>query len=156
MRHVVAVTLVAVCGLAQSYAADPPSPASLPTPSTAPTPPSSTPETHELGGVTVKGKRDPLAEADARMKKLKESLPDLQSDAPKKEGLAQRVVDRTKNYLTSHQDPNKLKESSKTQYQHIQAQGSVDREHEGSKPAVAQPDASDYIDPLCQTGSCPP
>ena len=110
----------------------------------------------ELSGVTVKGERDVLSDSDARMKKLKDSLPTLDSDGPRKEGLAQRIYDRTSAYLSSHKDINALPAASKTQVQHMQNELSVDRVHDGDKPPVPQPDAKDYVDPLCQTGSCPP
>jgi hypothetical protein len=119
-------------------------------------PPQSPPTTTELGGVTVRGKRDLFSESDARMKKLRASLPDLDSDAGHTESLGQRVVDRAEHYLSSHRDPNALSDAAKAQAQHLQSMGGVDNQHDAGKPAIPQPDAKDYVDPLCQTGSCPP
>ena len=116
--------------------------------------PGKKPEAQELDSVTVKGKRDLLGESEARLRKLKESLPDLSSDVGHKETLTQRVVDAAVHYLGSHTDPNKLSDDSKTMIE--QMQSPLDSTHDAGKPPVAQPDARDYVDPLCQTGYCPP
>jgi hypothetical protein len=155
------VSLMAA-GLASEARAGDPAPASSVAPPPAASSSSAAPadgtvvDAKQLNGVVVKGKRDIFAESDARMKKLKESLPDLNSDAGHKESLAQRIVDSTGHYLTSRQDPNKLSDAEKKTVQHIQSATSVDRNHDAGRPPVSQPDAKDYADPLCQTGSCPP
>lgn len=111
-------------------------------------------DAEQLKGVTVKGKRDLLGESDAKMKKLKESLPDMNSDVGHKESLAQRVVDKTRAYLGNHSDPNKMDDEGKALIDRVQ--NSVDNTQNAGRTRVDQPDARDYADPLCQTGSCPP
>lgn len=160
----ITVTVTASGGMPAVQAAD--APASPPPPAAAatqaPAPASSspdaaaadTPEAQKLKGVTVKAKRDLLDESDARMKKLKDSLPDMNSDVGHKESFTQRVVDRTKAYLSNHTDPNKINDDGKALID--RAQNGVDNTQNAGRAPVAQPDAKDYADPLCQTGSCPP
>jgi hypothetical protein len=155
------VALMTAIGASGVQAASPTAPAaaaSTHTPtaaaSTAPPAANDKQDAEELSTVIVKGKRDLLMDSDARMKKLKESLPDIDSDVGHKEGFAQRVVDRTKDYLHNHSDPNKVSDEGKALIN--SAQNGVDNAHDAGKPPVAQPDAKDYSDPLCQTGSCPP
>ena len=166
------ISLIGLCSLALSWPKEgpaqivppappssvqsPPAAASAAAPAPVQTNPSPNEKPHELSGVTVKGEHDVLGDSDAKMKKLKDSLPTLDSDGLRKESLAQRVYDRTSAYLSSHKDINALPAASKTQVQHMQNELSVDRVHDGDKPPVPQPDVKDYVEPLCQTGSCPP
>jgi hypothetical protein len=155
------LAVIPAFGAPAAGAADPPA---VPAPAStqAPAPASSVPpasgadpaDAEKLKGVTVKGKRDLLDESDARMKKLKESLPDINSDAGHKETFAQRVVDKTKAYLANHTDPNKINDDGKALIE--RAQNGVDNTQNAGKPTIDQPDAKDYSDPLCQAGSCPP
>lgn len=157
----VAVLVMAclVVSAAATAAETPPPPA---TATNAPAPAASVPSagvvdpsrTHKLKTVTVKGQHDLLSESEARLKKLKDSLPDMDSDVGRKESLAQRVVDSTGKYLANHTDPNKMSNDDKAFVDRVQ--NGVDATHNAGKPPVAQPDAKDYSDPLCQTGSCPP
>jgi len=108
----------------------------------------------QLEGVTVTGKRDALSESDRRMKELQKSLPDLNSDAPKKEGLAQRTADHVVDYVKRRKDPNKLDDDSKTFLE--RSENPLDRPRADSVAPPLRPDARDYADPLCHDGSCPP
>lgn len=154
--------MASLCALAVSAVEPTAPPVPAAAASQAPSPASSSPATvaadapdaQKLKGVTVKGKRDLLDESDAKMKKLKESLPDMGSDVGHKESFAQRVVDRTKAYLNNHTDPNKINDEGKALIE--RAQNGVDNTQNAGHTSVAQPDAKDYSDPLCQTGSCPP
>lgn len=111
------------------------------------------PEVVETPGVVVKGHRNPLGESDKRLKEVQKSLPELNSDAKRKKGATERVVDRTRKYLSDHSDPNKLDEPSKAFLQ--QQQNSLDREHQGAPSAPPSRGPDDGADPYCRTGSCP-
>ena len=109
---------------------------------------------HQLEGVTVRGKHDVLSESDRKLKELQKSLPDLNSDAPRKESLAQRAADRAAEYVSQHKDPNKLNDESKAFLERMQ--NPFDQQRANTVQPPLRPDAKDYADPLCQAGSCPP
>jgi len=67
-------------------------------------PPAEAPAAQELAPVVVQGRRNPLEEADRKLEDIKEALPDLGSDLPRK----QRLMDKVVSFYESHQDPNKL------------------------------------------------
>jgi hypothetical protein len=109
---------------------------------------------HQLEGVTVRGKHDALSESDRKLKELQRSLPDLNSDAPKTESLGERTLDRARDYVAGHQDPNKLNDDSKTFLERMQ--NPLDRSRDDGVQPPLRRDIKDYADPLCQAGSCPP
>ena len=108
----------------------------------------------QLEAVIVRGKHDVLSESDRRLKELQKSLPDLNSDAPRKESLTERAADRVVNYVSQHKDPNKLDDSSKAFLERMQ--DPLDHQRANTVQPPLRPDAKDYADPLCQAGSCPP
>jgi hypothetical protein len=90
----------------------------------------------ELGGVVVKGKRNPLAESDRKLKELQNGLPNLNSDGKKVTTFTERMVDRAMKYLSDHSDPNKLNSQNKAFLQRSQ-----DSLNGGTPGAIATPSA---------------
>jgi hypothetical protein len=76
--------------------------------------------TSELAPVTVNGRRNPLDEADQRLKALKDSLPG--TDAPRKRDFAERAAD----FYQANRDPNDLSPADQARLLHLMGRDTSD------------------------------
>lgn len=154
-----ACTLAAALLCSQAYGQTPP--ADTPAPVTdaaaaAPTPPAAAAAaaepktaTEQLPGVQVKGKRDVLGDADARLRKLKESLPELGDGGTVRDSLGERVREKVVDTVKKD-DVNKRSPEGKQFMNRVM--NPLDA-HAGD--AAATQTKEDFKDTYCGTDECP-
>ncbi len=106
------------------------------------------PPLRALDGVTVYGKKNPLDEADEKLRRLKQKNPGLGTEEERDRDRLEKLADW---YKALPRDPNKLNPESQVFLDRVVNENDSNINHRAATPDLPRRDGADYIDPISAT-----